>query len=186
MVPARPFFIGSDGWVRSNAWIWLFSSMHSTTACSGGSRYKPTTSVSLNAGSLETLKVSTRCGFSPRAFQIRCTVLRLTPACLAIDLVLQWVSPLGLECSVASTISSTFSAGIDGFGPRPLRTSPSLARPSSANRFRQARTVTVVTPTSAAIRALATPSAASSNAFARCTCRCGADRARANTSNASR
>jgi len=78
------------------------------------------------------------------------------------------------------------SAGIDGFGPRPLRTSPSLARPSSANRFRQARTVTTVTPTSSAIRLLATPSAASSNALARCTCRCGADRARANTSNASR
>ena len=111
--------------------------------------------------------MSTRCGFSPRAFQIRCTVLRLTPACLAIDRVLQWVSPLGLECSVAATISSTFSAGIDGFGPRPLRTSPSLASPSSANRFRQARTVTTVTPTSSAIRVLATPSAASSNAVGR-------------------
>src|SRR5262249_30407172 len=23
MVPARPFFIGSPGWVRSSAWIWL-------------------------------------------------------------------------------------------------------------------------------------------------------------------
>ena len=162
--------------------------MHSTTAGSGGFRYRPTTSVSLssNAGSVEILKVATRCGLSPRAFQIRCTVLRLTPACLAIDRVLQWVSPLGLECSVACTISSTFSAGIDGFGPRPWRTSPSLARPSSANRFRQARTVTAVTPTSSAIRVVATPSAASSNAFARCTCRCGADRARTNTSNASR
>src|SRR6516225_8802986 len=99
MVPARPFFIGSDGWVRSSACTWDFSSMHSTTADSGGFRYRPTTSVSLssNAGSVEILKVSTRWGLSPRAFQIRCTVLRLTPACLAIDLVLQWVSPLGLE-----------------------------------------------------------------------------------------
>src|SRR6266478_3241607 len=26
MVPARPFFIGNPGWVRSSAWIWLFSS----------------------------------------------------------------------------------------------------------------------------------------------------------------
>jgi hypothetical protein len=26
MVPARPFFIGRPSWVRSNAWIWLFSS----------------------------------------------------------------------------------------------------------------------------------------------------------------
>src|ERR1700720_1533304 len=25
MVPARPFFSGRPGWVRSSAWIWLFS-----------------------------------------------------------------------------------------------------------------------------------------------------------------
>ena len=41
MVPARPFFNGNDGWVRSSAWIWDFSSMHSTTARSGGFRYQP-------------------------------------------------------------------------------------------------------------------------------------------------
>jgi hypothetical protein len=29
----RPFFIGKPGWVRSSAWIWLFSSIDSTTAC---------------------------------------------------------------------------------------------------------------------------------------------------------
>jgi hypothetical protein len=33
----RPGFIGSPGWVRSSAWIWLFSSTDGTTACSGGS-----------------------------------------------------------------------------------------------------------------------------------------------------
>jgi hypothetical protein len=38
MVPARPSFIGSPGWVRSRAWIWLFSSTESTTACAGGRR----------------------------------------------------------------------------------------------------------------------------------------------------
>ncbi len=31
-VPARPFFIGRPGWVRSSAWIWLFSSTESTMA----------------------------------------------------------------------------------------------------------------------------------------------------------
>ena len=31
-------------WVRSGAWIWDFSSTHSTTARSGGWRYSPTTS----------------------------------------------------------------------------------------------------------------------------------------------
>jgi hypothetical protein len=35
--PARPFFIGRPGWVRSRAWIWLFPSMDRTTACAGGS-----------------------------------------------------------------------------------------------------------------------------------------------------
>ena len=34
---ARPFFIGRPGWVRSSAWIWLFSSTESTMACAGGS-----------------------------------------------------------------------------------------------------------------------------------------------------
>src|SRR5258707_15688396 len=37
MVAARPFFIGRPGWVRSSAWIWLFSSTDRTTAWAGGS-----------------------------------------------------------------------------------------------------------------------------------------------------
>ena len=37
IVPARPDFIGSPGWVRSSAWIWLFSSTDRTTAWAGGS-----------------------------------------------------------------------------------------------------------------------------------------------------
>ena len=35
IVPQRPFFIGSPGWVRSSAWICDFSSTDSTSACSG-------------------------------------------------------------------------------------------------------------------------------------------------------
>ncbi len=31
-LPARPFFSGKPGWVRSSAWIWLFSSTLSTMA----------------------------------------------------------------------------------------------------------------------------------------------------------
>src|SRR5262249_24914230 len=42
IVPARPFFIGSEGWVRSRAWTCDFSSTHNTTDWSGGFRYKPT------------------------------------------------------------------------------------------------------------------------------------------------
>src|SRR6185312_12395823 len=40
MVPARPFFIGRPGWLRSSAWIWLFSSTDSTSALAGGLRVK--------------------------------------------------------------------------------------------------------------------------------------------------
>src|ERR1039458_3180273 len=64
MVPHRPFFSGSPGCVRSNAWIWLFSSKHSTSALSGGFKYSPTTSVSFsrNFASRESLKMWLRCG----------------------------------------------------------------------------------------------------------------------------
>ena len=59
-----PGIIGSTGWDRSSAWIWLFSSTHSTTAFSGGLWYSPTTSTtfSTNSGSVDSLKVSCRCG----------------------------------------------------------------------------------------------------------------------------
>src|ERR1700732_1806124 len=52
------------GWVRSSAWIWLFSSTHRTIACWGGFRYRPTTSVnfSKNLASRDSLNVFTRCG----------------------------------------------------------------------------------------------------------------------------
>src|ERR1700750_742196 len=32
---------GRPGWLRCSAWIWHFSSQQSTTACSGGLRYRP-------------------------------------------------------------------------------------------------------------------------------------------------
>ena len=62
MVPARLFFRGRPGWVRSKAWIWDFSSTLRTTAWAGGSTYRPTMSRTLaaNFGSLESLKVRRR------------------------------------------------------------------------------------------------------------------------------
>src|SRR5450759_2406987 len=97
MVPARPFFIGSEGCVRSSACTEDFSSMQSTTACSGGLRWRPTTSISFssNRGSLDSLNVFTRCGLRPRPDQIRCTVAGLTSLAFAIDRQLQCVSPSG-------------------------------------------------------------------------------------------
>jgi len=51
MVPARPGTIGSDGWVRSRAWTWVFSSNANTAAASGGFKYSPTTSTTLDSKS---------------------------------------------------------------------------------------------------------------------------------------
>src|ERR1700732_503794 len=94
MVPARPFFIGSPGWVRSSAWIWLFSSTERTMAWSGGLTYSPTISLSLaaNCGSLDSLNRRTRCGRRPGARQIRCTELTLFPAAFAIAEPVQWLA----------------------------------------------------------------------------------------------
>src|ERR1035441_2159964 len=73
MVPGRHCFIGRLCWVRSRAWICDFSSNDNAMAASGGFMYTPTTSISLssNFGSIDTLKVLTRWGLSPRAFHSR-------------------------------------------------------------------------------------------------------------------
>src|SRR6202011_3825604 len=75
----------------------------------GGLRYSPTTSTSFSSKrlSLDSLKVSVRCGCSPRADQMRCTVALLTPCALASDRQLQCVSPSGGSCNVAGTIAAT-------------------------------------------------------------------------------
>lgn len=55
-----PGVIGRIGWVRSRAWIWLFSSTHNTTALTGGFRYSSTMSrtLSTNSASTDSLNVS--------------------------------------------------------------------------------------------------------------------------------
>src|SRR5680860_825420 len=133
-------------------------------------------SFSSNFGSLDNLKVLTRCGFKPRADQIRCTVAGLTPCAFAIARQLQCVWPGGVVSCVARTISAILSSEIDGLRPRPVATSPNLTRPCSANRSRQACTVDGATPTCTAIAVFARPCPASNSARARCTCRCGAVR----------
>src|SRR3978361_444613 len=117
--------------------------MQSPPALAGGSTYNPTTSTSFssNNGSLDSLNVSTRCGFSPRADHTRCTVSLDTPTRSAIVRHDQCVSPSGVEFLVRSTISSILSCGIVGFRPLPLRTFPSFANPSAANLVRHADTV---------------------------------------------
>ena len=82
--------------MRSNAWIWDFSSTHRTNARSGGFRYSPTTSLtfSMKKGSDDNLKVSVRWGCNPKARQMRLTVLWLSPA-LGHGPLLQWVASRG-------------------------------------------------------------------------------------------
>jgi hypothetical protein len=53
--------------------------------------------------SRESLKLRVRCGFSPCAFQMRCTTLGETPTAFAILRTLQCVPPGGVEWSVRST-----------------------------------------------------------------------------------
>src|SRR5438046_909969 len=81
IVPHRPFFRGRPGWVRSKAWIWLFSSTHNTIPFCGGFKYRPTTSVnfSMNLGSRDSLKVRLRCGLRLCNCQGRFTVLLTKP-----------------------------------------------------------------------------------------------------------
>src|SRR5438132_12549226 len=112
IVPHRPFFRGRPGWVRSKAWIWLFSSTHNTIPFCGGFKYRPTTSVnfSMNWGSRDSLKVRIRCGLRLCNCQSRFTVLLLTPWALAMVRQLQCVIPLGLVSSVARIKASRFSS----------------------------------------------------------------------------
>ena len=51
--------------------------------------------------SFDSLKAFTKCGFSPRAFQIFCTLVQLMmPTALAILRMLQCVHAAGLSCRV--------------------------------------------------------------------------------------
>src|SRR5680860_1119672 len=98
---------GRIGAVRSSACTWDFSSMHTTTAFSGGLRYRPTTSRTLasSSGSVENLKVSTRHGCSFHLRQIRATVAKEMPSCAASSRLDQCVTPSsgGGGCKVVTT-----------------------------------------------------------------------------------
>ena len=71
-----------------------FSSTHRTIARMGGSRYKPTMSrtFSTNSGSVESLKVSWRCGYNPKTRQMRVTAVCDRPISRAMVRVLQCVA----------------------------------------------------------------------------------------------
>ena len=168
-----PGIIGSTGADRSRAWIWDFSSTQSTSAFSGGSRYSPTTSrtLSMNCGSLLILKVSTRCGLSPNAFQIRPTVDFDSPDSLAIDARDQCVASSGWRSSVATTTASICSSPIVRGAPgRGSSASPS--KRLATNRPRHLHTICCDTPNSAATSLLDLPAAQPNTIRHRCASAC--------------
>ena len=175
MVPARPFFIGRPGWVRSSAWICDFSSTDSTTAWAGGSTYKPTMSVSFSAkaGSLESLKCRQRCGLRPWAFQIACTVDAAMPATFAIARNVQWVASNGGGSCVRRTISATRSGGTGALPGGRDRSRRRPSTPSCMNRSCQRQTQVLDLPVSAMIAEVPRPSPLRSTIRARQTCFCG-------------
>ena len=68
---------------------------------------------SINSGSRDSLKVSLRWGLRANARQIRLTVAELRPQARAIDRVLHWVPPRGIDSSVRTTTCSTSSSPME-------------------------------------------------------------------------
>ena len=114
----------------------------------------------MNKGSVESLKVSVRCGCRPKARQIRFTVAELMSHAFAIERVLHCVAPRGIDSSVIVTTRST-SASLTVRGAPGLGSSRRPSHPFSMNRRRHFPTVSRVVPSRAA-----TPMSLSSSADA--------------------
>src|SRR5665647_2745856 len=177
----RPGRKGRIGAVRSRAWIWDFSSTHSTTAASGGCRYNPTMSRTLasSSGSVENLNVPDRWGWIPKCFHSRAIVawdtgFPLRRSRSASNREDQCVIPssAGGSVNVIDKISSRTDCGIVG-GLPDRGASARPASPRAANRERHITTVGSAQPTRAAICFPGTPSADSSTIRARSTSRAG-------------
>jgi hypothetical protein len=83
---------------------------------------------SMNSVSLESLKVSTRCGCNASARQMRLTAGWLSPLRLAIARVLQWAASRGFVPRVHRTTRSTCASEIFRGAPgRGLSSKPSRA-----------------------------------------------------------
>ena len=97
--------------------------MQSTTAFSGGFRYRPTTSriFASSSGSVENLNVSVRHGCSPHLRQIRATEANEIPSSAPNNRADQCVIPnrAGGRPSSASVATTTSISSISG--GRPLR-----------------------------------------------------------------
>src|ERR1700751_2201117 len=134
----------------------------------GGYRYKPTMSrtFSTNIASVLSLKLFTKCGFKPKACQIRRTESWEMPASLAMSQLLQWVLAAGVVSKVFVTTSSTFSSEISRGAPlRGASTMPS--KDCSIKRRLHFPTMCWQTPNSLATSRLLLPWAHSNIPLAR-------------------
>ncbi len=114
---------------------------------------------SMNSGSVDSLKLSARQGWRPKAAQMRVTAVWFSPIALAIEHGDQWVASAGFSWRVLTITSSTLSSPI-------LRGAPgrgSSNRPSrrwTTKRRRHLPTVAWLTPSLAATSWLVAPLAA--------------------------
>jgi hypothetical protein len=143
-------------------------------------------SLATKSGSLESLKVLTRCGRSSRARQIRCTELTLIPAAAAMAAAVQWVASPGGSVGVRATTRSIVACDKGGTrGGRVLsRSSP--ATPSRMNRSCQRQTHGFDLPVRRTISPVPRPSAVARTILARQTCFCGLLRSAATASRRAR
>jgi hypothetical protein len=115
----------------------------------------------MNCGSVDSLKVSTRCGLSPNARQIRLIADCDMPSWRARLRVDQWVASAGVVSKVATSTCSTCSSVMVRAAPgRGSSASPSRRR--ATNRDRHLVTVGREMPSLAATSALLAPSAQAS------------------------
>src|SRR5664280_2780844 len=121
---------------------------------------------SSNRGSLDSLNVLTRCGWSSKAFQIRPIVVLDNPERLAIEARDQCVALRGVSSRVATTTASTASTlTVAGRPGRGSSTSPS--RRSATNRLRHLPTVATAQFSCAATPLLSVPLAQASTILER-------------------
>ena len=122
--------------------------------------------LSMKSGSDDSLNVSTRWGFNPKARQIRLIADWDIPVVLAMDRVDQWVASFGFSCSVFTMTASTSSSlTVRGEPGRGSSTSPSSRL--TMNRLRHLPTVASATPRLAATSRLVGPPAQASTIFDR-------------------
>src|SRR3954447_8438634 len=127
-------------------------------------------SLAMNSGSRDSLKVLTRCGTSPCAFQIPCTAPRLMPTALAMARPVQWVASPGGASRVNSTTRSTVASDRRGVPGGRVLSRRRPATPSAINRSCQRQTHGLDLPVRCRIVLVPRSSAVARTISARPTC----------------